>query len=127
MAMTSSASAVLTHWQAGVFLSRSSLSIVRIHRIWILTAIQSGNFVIWLLQARYQFLNIWLQFALMVFVGLCGGAMYVNTFASLVGDVRIADTDRELAINFTAFAINGGITVSDSDCCMAMPLVLMYG
>ena len=44
-----------------MLMSRSSLSIIRIKRIWILSALQGANFVIWLLQAKYMFMNVWVQ------------------------------------------------------------------
>jgi hypothetical protein len=45
----------------------------------------------------------------MVFVGLLGGGMYVNVFYLLVSDDKLADSDRELAINLTSIFINLGI------------------
>lgn len=53
-----------------------------------------------------------MQFTMMVFVGLLGGAMYVNVFANVVEDTRIARDDRELGINFVAIFVNLGITVA---------------
>jgi battenin len=52
------------------------------------------------------------QFVLMVYVGLLGGAMYVNVFALLVEDVRIPTVDRELGINFVAIFVNVGIVAA---------------
>jgi hypothetical protein len=60
-------------YQLGVFISRSSLRIVRIRRVEILTIIQAANFVLWILQACYKFMPIGAQLPLMVFVGLLGG------------------------------------------------------
>lgn len=45
----------------------------------------------------------------MVYVGLLGGAMYVNVFALLVDHPRIPPEDKELAINFVAIVVNVGI------------------
>ena len=49
------------------------------------------------------------QFAAMVYVGLLGGAMYVNVFALLVDDVSIHKRDKEFAINLVAIFVNFGI------------------
>ena len=49
----------------------------------------------------------------MIFVGLLGGAMYVNVFYLLVKDRRLArEEEQELAINLTAIGINVGIVLS---------------
>ena len=42
-------------------MSRSSLEIIRVRRIWILTLLQGLNFALWMLQAKYMMMNIWLQ------------------------------------------------------------------
>ena len=49
---------------------------------------------------------------MMVYVGLLGGAMYVNAFALVVDDPAIPAVDKELAINFVAIFVNVGITVA---------------
>lgn len=48
----------------------------------------------------------------MVFVGLLGGASYVNTFYLLLRDPKIPVADRELSVNLAAFAITLGITLA---------------
>ena len=78
--------------------------------IWILTILQGINFVLWLLNAKYQLVtNVWVQFPLMLFVGILGGAMYVNVFANLMDDPMIPEKDRELAINLV---VSGSIICS---------------
>ena len=91
-----------------------------------------------MVDAHYRFLPIGALLPLMVFVGLLGGAMYVNVFYLVLNDpVRIillffscsslssssspqqyvsvtqdiANEDRELCINIVAFAITIGITL----------------
>ena len=46
-------------YQFGVFLSRSSLQLIRIRRVEWLTVLQAGNFVLWVLQAYYKLSNAW--------------------------------------------------------------------
>ena len=66
-------------YQLGVFISRSSLSFIQIRRVWTLTAIQALNFVIMFLNAKYFFCdNIVILSLLTTFIGLMGGASYVN-------------------------------------------------
>lgn len=81
-------------YQLGVFISRSSLRIIRIRRVEILTVIQAANFVLWILQAKYVFLPVGAQFPLMIFVGLLGGASYVNIFYNLLNDDIYPEEDR---------------------------------
>ncbi len=74
--------------------------------------LQAGNFVLWLLQAYYKFLPIGGQLPLMVFVGLLGGASYVNVFYNLLHDDIYPEADRELIINMAALSINAGIILA---------------
>jgi battenin len=95
-------------YQLGVLMSRSSISFIQIKRIEWLTVLQGINFGLWMLHSAYDFLPLWLQFILMVYVGLLGGAMYVNVFFLLVEEDYEA-SDKELGINITALFINLGI------------------
>eukprot|EP01063_Lacrimia_lanifica_P003336 TRINITY_DN11773_c0_g1_i2.p1 TRINITY_DN11773_c0_g1~~TRINITY_DN11773_c0_g1_i2.p1 ORF type:complete len:517 (+),score=174.48 TRINITY_DN11773_c0_g1_i2:40-1590(+) len=82
-------------YQLGVLLSRSSLGVVRISRVEVLTALQGVNFVCWVALAKVKALQtlcdvdeqrmytgIWM--AWMVFVGLMGGASYVNCYFNIL-------------------------------------------
>ena len=99
-------------YQIGVMCSRSSLSIIRVRRFGLLTVLQLINLVLWLLQAGYHVVGVWVQFAAMIYVGLIGGAMYVNVFAELVEDPKIEERDRELCINIASIFNNIGACVS---------------
>ena len=44
----------------------------------------------------------------MIFVGLLGGASYVNIFYSLIHDEEFAQEDRELCVNLVGLFINLG-------------------
>ena len=98
-------------YQFGVFISRSSLSIVQFESVWPLTLIQAGNFVLFLFQVLNpgSFMPLWIQFVAMVFVGLLGGAMYVNVFALVMKDTRIPSKDMEFSINIVCIFINLGV------------------
>jgi len=84
-------------YQVGVLISRSSLRVVRIRRVWVLSLIQGVNFVLWLVQAKTLLLSSdtsraaqagWTAVLLvwMVGVGLMGGASYVNVFYNILND-----------------------------------------
>lgn len=78
-------------YQLGVFLSRSSLPLVRIPFIGVISILQVINAVCWFVQAKVLYIaarnsetrEMGLSFILfiwMIFVGLLGGASYVNVF-----------------------------------------------
>ena len=100
-------------YQAGVLVSRSSISFVQIRRIECLSLFQTVNFCVWFAQAYWHFMPLWLQFVLMVWVGLMGGGMYVNVFYLLTrsdgGGVAVEKADRELAINLVSTGYYVGI------------------
>ena len=98
-------------YQLGVLISRSSVSFIEIQRLDLLCVVQGGMFFLWLFQALYRFMPLAAQFIIMVVVGLIGGAMYVNTFVSILRDRKL-DAERELATNIVSFFINIGIMVS---------------
>jgi len=99
-------------YQAGVFLSRSSLKLIKIKWIEIVTALQGLNFILWMLQDVWYFMDAWVMFPVMVQVGLLGGASYVNTFYLLLHSESIKPNEKELAVNLTALHITVGITLA---------------
>jgi len=100
-------------YQIGVLISRSSLFLIKIKRVEILTILQGANMVFWILLAKYKFMEgdiwVWVQFILMLYCGLLGGAMYVNVFYIVLHDEKYPNEDRELCVNITAFAQTLGI------------------
>ena len=99
-------------YQIGVLISRSSITVIQIRRIWVISALQAANFVLWFLQAWVGVMPLWLQFIAMVWVGIMGGAMYVNVFYLLMKETKVADADRELAINCVSTVYYVGIIAS---------------
>ena len=103
-------------YQIGVLISRSSLSVVKIKHIEVLTLIQLGNMVFWLVQATIHFVQgypiIWVLFLHMVFTGLMGGASYVNVFYLVLHNKTVPARDRELATNIAALSNTFGITMA---------------
>ena len=98
-------------YQAGVLLSRSSISVVHfnVRQLPWLTLLQFANAVVWTVQAWRGLMPLWLQFAHMLFVGLLGGAMYVNVFQLINSDQQLHGHNRELAINLVTAAYNVGL------------------
>jgi len=84
--------------------------VVKIRWFELITVLQAINCVLWLAEAKLHFLNIWVQFILMIYVGLLGGASYVNIFYLILHDNTINEKDKELCVNIVAFASTFGIT-----------------
>jgi battenin len=98
-------------YQFGVLISRSSLKLIKIPRVEIITALQGINMVFWILQDVYKFMNVWAQFATMIYVGLLGGASYVNCFFQLLNTRKVSSADRELGTNIASIYVNFGIMI----------------
>uniref|UniRef100_A0A8C3HF64 Battenin n=1 Tax=Chrysemys picta bellii TaxID=8478 RepID=A0A8C3HF64_CHRPI len=98
-------------YQAGVFVSRSSLHCVRIRHIWVLALLQCLNMVFLLPAVYFMFLpSIYLVFALILYEGLLGGAGYVNTFHNIsleVWPVPMASGLRALPLCLCHFLASG--------------------
>ncbi|EKG04438.1 hypothetical protein TCSYLVIO_004502 [Trypanosoma cruzi] len=87
-------------YQFGVLISRSSLLCVRIRYVWIMSVIQVINAIAWFLQAKVKYMSdpnnmdrelkfAFVLFAWMIFVGLMGGASYVNVFHNILEETRL--------------------------------------
>ncbi|XP_033752569.1 battenin-like [Pecten maximus] len=98
-------------YQAGVFVSRSSVQLLRIQRVEVLTILQAINMFIWLFDVHYKFMPTSILPVVMIYVGLLGGASYVNIFYRLLHDDTYPDKDRELCINIVAIFITLGIVL----------------
>ncbi|XP_066283346.1 battenin-like [Branchiostoma lanceolatum] len=98
-------------YQIGVFISRSSVSIVQIHALWLLAFFQFVNVGLFLLEVLHPFLpSIWIVFAMILWEGLLGGAAYVNTFYKM--SQEIAEEHREFSLGVTSQADSCGIAVA---------------
>jgi battenin len=96
-------------YQLGVFISRSSLFLVYIKWFWILPILQVINFVLLFLEAIYLVLpSFWITFFLVLYEGLLGGGVYVNTFYSITKQVPTAH--REFSMGAASVADSFGIT-----------------
>ncbi|UJR14649.1 hypothetical protein I4U23_001642 [Adineta vaga] len=97
-------------YQIGVFISRSSVILFRIHHLWLLPIIQFINMGFFFACVyRTAFIpSIWLVFGLVVFEGLIGGGAYVNTFFKI--SEEIPEKDREFSMGVASVGDSFGIT-----------------
>ena len=99
-------------YQVGVFISRSSLNLFKIRKIWIMTVLQTINFVIYYTIAEYRWMSIYYQIPFITFVGLMGGASYVNCFYLIYKEKRLSKSQKEIAVNLAVFFDNLGIVMA---------------
>jgi len=100
-----------TLYQLGVFLSRSSLPLFRLRNLYLPALLQCANLLILLLHALFPFLpNVYVVFCIVLWEGLLGGAVYVNTFAA-VAEGR-AGEGREWCLGAVSVSDSAGICVA---------------
>lgn len=81
-------------YQLGVLISRSSINLIKIDKIWILAVLQGINVFIFLLHILNPFLTaFWIASCIVLFEGFLGGAGYVNTF------YKLKQTDKVSSVN----------------------------
>ncbi|XP_040295536.1 battenin [Bufo bufo] len=100
-------------YQAGVFVSRSSVRCFKIRHIWILACLQCGVATFLLVGVAYVFLpSLTLPgiFLIIIFEGLLGGAAYVNTFNNIA--VESKAEDQEFAMSVACVSDTLGISLS---------------
>jgi len=96
-------------YQVGVVISRSSLPIIKIPKVWIVSALQLLNFVIWAWIAYTKELSLPFEFVIMIWVGLMGGASYVNCLYLILESEEIEKKDKEVSINIMSICNNIGV------------------
>ncbi|XP_040212119.1 battenin [Rana temporaria] len=107
-------------YQAGVFISRSSVRCVTIRRIWVLACLQCGLATFLLIGVYYLFLIKFTLYgicAIITFEGLLGGAAYVNTFNNIA--VESKPEDKEFAMAAACVSDTLGISISGA---VALPV-----
>lgn len=98
-------------YQIGVFISRSSVNLITINKIWIMSVLQFVNVIILLFEAIYFYIpKIWIVFLIVLWEGLLGGGAYVNTFYRM--STEIPKADRESSMGITTMADSIGITLA---------------
>lgn len=76
-------------YQIGVFISRSSVNVIQIKALWFLAAWQVINMAIFWTNAYFNYVpSIYILFALVIYEGLVGGAVYVNAFYLVSEEIK---------------------------------------
>lgn len=100
-------------YQAGVFVSRSSVRCFKIRHIWILACLQCGVAIFLLVGVAYLFLpSVTLPgiSLIILFEGLLGGAAYANAFNNIA--VESKPEDQEFAMSVGCVSDTLGISLS---------------
>lgn len=97
-------------YQVGVFISRSSTPIFRIHRLYYPTALQVVNLILLIIHALHPYFSFTMVCLVVFWEGLLGGAVYVNTFAEILD--RVPPEDREFSLGATTVSDSGGICIA---------------
>lgn len=100
-------------YQAGVFISRSSgtLFTTPLSILWLMPALQIGNVAFFWWVAKYQVFYNNLLLIPAFYVGLLGGAVYINGYTRISADIPIEH--REFALSSTSVAEGLGIVSAD--------------
>ena len=96
-------------YQTGVFISRSSLDLIKIERVWILTGLQFINFLIFGVASSFKLFSVEVQLVLMVWVGLMGGSSYVNCMYLILENKHLQKKHKEVTINIASLFNDIGI------------------
>jgi battenin len=95
-------------YQLAVFISRSSISLIKIKFLFIFPIFQLANVLILLSQIFFSWMpSVWILFVLIFWEGLLGGACYVNVFDMI--SIKIDKNVREISIGIASIAIEAGI------------------
>lgn len=98
-------------YQLGVFISRSSVNLFEVKRLWALPILQFINLGILLTQVFYRYIpNIAIIFVIILFEGLLGGTAFVNTFYKISKEIR--PEFREFSLGVATIADSFGISIA---------------
>lgn len=105
-------------YQVGVFISRSSVRIFPIKKIYIPTIIQWLILGFLIAEVWVSFIpTIWITFAVIFLEGLCGGSVYVNAFTLISEEVPAVH--KEFSLGASSMADSIGISIAGG---VALPL-----
>lgn len=98
-------------YQVGVFISRSSVNLIKINKIWLLNVFQFINVAIILTEVlTYALPTIWIVFGVVLWEGLLSGLSYVNTYYRM--SVEISEDRRKFALGVAPVADAIGIALA---------------
>jgi len=100
-------------YQIGVFISRSSVNLLPIKNVYLLqlpAVFQIINALLLSIDAALNFIpTIWVIFAVILWEGLMGGSIYVNTFYLI--SQRFTGKDKEFCLGATSMSYGLSITI----------------
>ncbi|CAO3567076.1 unnamed protein product [Mortierella alpina] len=106
-------------YQLGVFISRSSASLLEISRLWVPSLLQlltlllaTSQALLSTAEAAIPIPSIYLIFALILWEGLLGGATYVHTYIGISKDFEHDPQAKEFALGVVGVADGLGILVA---------------
>ncbi|XP_031550051.1 battenin-like [Actinia tenebrosa] len=98
-------------YQFGVLISRSSVNLFPIKNTCLLAFLQYVNLVVLFFEAYFHYMpSVWIMFAIILFEGLLGGAVYVNSFYRISKEV--APEHREFSMGVASMADSFGIALA---------------
>lgn len=98
-------------YQLGVFISRTSISFIRIRHLYLPSILQVANLILLTLHAVLFFIpSVHFVFLIVFWEGLLGGAVYVNCFADIMENVPVEE--REFSLGATTVSDSGGICLA---------------
>ncbi|EFC47374.1 predicted protein [Naegleria gruberi] len=93
-------------YQTGVFISRSSVNIFPIKRLWVPAVLQCCLFIFLFLDAYFRFVPvIFFTFCFILFEGFLGGATYVNTYYCISTEVPVREREFSMSVVSVSDAI----------------------
>jgi len=98
-------------YQSGVFVSRSSVNLLRVKKLWILALGQCALLAFFTLVAVLNFIpTIYILFPIIFVEGLFGGAIYANTF--YLASEEIEERLKEFCMSSISFWYSCGILLA---------------
>lgn len=86
-------------YQTGVTISKGSLAYLQIDRIYMLTVLQALNWgFLWLNTQHMWITTVYFMFPFYIWVGLMGGATYVNVMFKLLNMDTLSNEDKQSAL-----------------------------
>lgn len=113
-------------YQIGVTLSRSSLKLFHVRKVWIVSVLQAINFVVWWVEAMNPFMTYYGEFVLMVWVGCLGGLSYVNVAYLILNSETLEKQYKETGVNISLCFNNIGIILACLTCLLLDNTLMKY-
>lgn len=97
-------------YQIGVFISRSSVTLLKMEKLWLMTVFQLINVAVILTEVLTFYVpSIWIIFGVVFWEGLLGGAAYVNTLYRMTKEIPESERNFALGLVPVADAIGIGL------------------